>query len=112
MAERRAAMKAAAEASRLEKARGNYESDIYNTLFSAWSLPYSRTSVKCSVELTLDRSGKILSHQFLNNCNDFYVYSIEEAIRKVKYFKRVESGIFRNTEVINFIDNVTSSSIG
>ncbi|UKA04588.1 hypothetical protein [Photobacterium damselae] len=94
------------------KDRGEYEDEIYERMFSAWSLPYVRSNVKCSVRLDVAKDGTITGYDFITPCPEMYKSSIVTAINNVGQFDIKEQSTYRSKEVVNFLDNLSNQSVG
>ncbi|MDK9790604.1 TonB C-terminal domain-containing protein [Vibrio sp. D431a] len=93
------------ERAQLAKARGVYERTIHDNLIKNWTLPFMRKSVNCKVELSVTPTGVIQSFKIHKPCDDLYKKSIVTAIEKTAFLPRVNETVFKNTEIVNFIDN-------
>ncbi len=89
-----------------EELRSKYEAKIHNILYAAWKLPFNRTNVTCSVILNLATDGRINGHKYNDGCPDNYREMIDLALERVGRLPQVDKIIFRDKEVVNFIDQI------
>lgn len=95
-----------AEEREIARIRGMYETEIHKLLYNAWTLPYDRKDVHCSVELALSKNGSIESFSFLTECPSNYKTMIDLAVERITHLPKVSPKIFQTKEVVNFIDRI------
>ncbi|CAH7365645.1 hypothetical protein VCHA53O466_40263 [Vibrio chagasii] len=94
------------EKRQLAKARGVYEKGIHDALIRNWQLPYMRERVNCKVFLTVTPRGVITKYKIHQPCPVMYANTISDAIDKTAFLPSAADKIFKDVEIVNFVDSV------